>query len=176
MRIFFPLKIICIINILVAVLTSVYNNCYYHYHFLKSFEHLSFQSQLIVIPRRENILQSFVICIQTRCVHTHPHVCVCVCVCVCVEIISLAHYFFMSVIIHLSLTSQNWRQIPWRRAPLVAEMFKHLPAMQETQVWSLGWEDPLEKGMATLPTIPAGRSPWTEKCYSPWSHKQSDVT
>ena len=83
MRIFFPLKIICIINILVAVLTSVYNNCYYHYHFLKLFEHLSFQSQLIVIPRRENILQSFVICIQTRCVHTHPHVCVCVCVCVC---------------------------------------------------------------------------------------------
>ena len=66
----------CIINILVAVLTSVYNNCYYHYHFFKLFEHLSLQSQLIVTPRWENILQSFVICIQTRCVHTHPRVCV----------------------------------------------------------------------------------------------------
>ena len=30
-----------------------------------------------------------------------------------------------------------------------AQMANNLPAMQETQVWSLGWEDPLEKGMAT---------------------------
>ena len=35
------------------------------------------------------------------------------------------------------------------RASLVVQMAKNLPAMQETQVWSLGWEDPLENGMAT---------------------------
>ena len=36
-----------------------------------------------------------------------------------------------------------------KEASLVAQMVKNLPAMQETWVWSLGWEDPLEKGMAT---------------------------
>ena len=35
--------------------------------------------------------------------------------------------------------------------------------MQETQVQSLGWEDPLEKGMATYSNIPAWRIPWTEE-------------
>ena len=35
------------------------------------------------------------------------------------------------------------------QASLVAQLVKNLPAMQETQVQSLGWEDPLEKGMAT---------------------------
>ena len=38
-----------------------------------------------------------------------------------------------------------------------------MPAMQETWVWSLGWEDPLEKGMATHPSILAWKIPWTEK-------------
>ena len=42
---------------------------------------------------------------------------------------------------------------------LVAQMVKNLPAMQETQVQSLGWEDPLEKGMATHSSIPAWRIP-----------------
>ena len=42
-------------------------------------------------------------------------------------------------------------------------MVKNLPAMQETWVRSLGWEDPLEKGMATLSSILAWRIPWTEK-------------
>ena len=40
---------------------------------------------------------------------------------------------------------------------------KNLPAMQETQVWSLGWEDPLEKGMATHSSILAWRIPWIEE-------------
>ena len=39
---------------------------------------------------------------------------------------------------------------------------KSLPEMQETQVRSLGWEDPLEKGMATHSSILAWRIPWTE--------------
>ena len=49
------------------------------------------------------------------------------------------------------------------KASLVAQMVKNLPAMQETQVRSLGWEDPLEKGMATHPSILAWRIPWTEE-------------
>ena len=35
--------------------------------------------------------------------------------------------------------------------------------MQDTQIWSLGWEDPLEKGMAPHSSIPAWRIPWTEE-------------
>ena len=46
---------------------------------------------------------------------------------------------------------------------LVAQMVKSLPAMQETQVQSLGWEDPLEKGMPTHSSILAWRIPWTEE-------------
>ena len=40
---------------------------------------------------------------------------------------------------------------------------KYLPAMQETQVQSMGWEDPLEKEMATYSYILAWEIPWTEK-------------
>ena len=48
-------------------------------------------------------------------------------------------------------------------ASQVAEMLKkNLPAMQETRVQSLGWEDPLEKGMATHTSILAWRIPWTD--------------
>ena len=46
---------------------------------------------------------------------------------------------------------------------LVAQMVKNLPAVQEIWVLSLGWEDPLEKGMATHPSILAWRISWTEK-------------
>ena len=46
---------------------------------------------------------------------------------------------------------------------LVAQMVKNLPAMQETIVWSLCWEDPLEKEMASHSSILAWRIPWTEK-------------
>ena len=53
-----------------------------------------------------------------------------------------------------------------------------LPAMQETQVQSLGQEAPLEKGMATHSSILAWRISRTEKPggYSPWGHKESDTT
>ena len=46
---------------------------------------------------------------------------------------------------------------------LVAQMVKSLPAIQETQVQSLGQEDPLEKEMATYSSILAWRIPWTEE-------------
>ena len=42
-------------------------------------------------------------------------------------------------------------------------MVKNPPAMQETWFLSLGWEDPLEKGVATHSHIPAGGIPWTEE-------------
>ena len=61
------------------------------------------------------------------------------------------------------------------RASLVAQMVKNLPAMQDTQVRSLGWEDPLEKEMATHPSILALRIPRTEGP-SPWGCKESDTT
>ena len=48
-------------------------------------------------------------------------------------------------------------------ASLVAQTVKHLPAMWETQVQSLGWEDPLEKEMATHSSTLAWKIPCTEE-------------
>ena len=48
-------------------------------------------------------------------------------------------------------------------ASLVAQLVKNLPAMQETWVPSLSWEDPLEKEKATHSSILAWRIPWTEE-------------
>ena len=48
-------------------------------------------------------------------------------------------------------------------ASLVAQTVKHLPAVQEIRVRSLGWEGPLEKEMATHSSILAWRIPWTEE-------------
>ena len=49
-------------------------------------------------------------------------------------------------------------------------MIKNLPAMQETQVQSLGQKDPLEKGMATHSSILAWRIPWTEGAWGTIVH------
>ena len=49
------------------------------------------------------------------------------------------------------------------QASLVAQMVQNLPAMQETQVQSLDWEDPLEKEVATHSSIVAWRFPWKEE-------------
>ena len=49
------------------------------------------------------------------------------------------------------------------QASLVAQSVKNLPAIQETQVYSLGQVDPLEEGMATQSSILAWRIPWTEE-------------
>ena len=54
----------------------------------------------------------------------------------------------------LSITLLTW-------ASLVAKLVKNPPAMQETWVWSLDWEDPLENGKATHFSILAWRIPWT---------------
>ena len=50
-----------------------------------------------------------------------------------------------------------------KRASLVAHMVKNLPALQESEVWSLGQEDLLEKGTAAHSSILAWRIPWTEE-------------
>ena len=62
-------------------------------------------------------------------------ICVCVCVCVCVLL----------------------------ETSLMAQMIKNLPAMWETWIQSLGWEDPLEKGTVIHSSILAWRIPWTEE-------------
>ena len=50
------------------------------------------------------------------------------------------------------------------KASLVTQMVKNLPAIQETRVQCLGWEDPLKKGMATHSSVLAWRIPtWTEE-------------
>ena len=61
---------------------------------------------------------------------------------------------------------------------LVAQMVKNLPTIQETQVGSLGQEDPLEKKMAPHSSTLAWRIPWTEESggHSPWGRKESDTT
>ena len=61
---------------------------------------------------------------------------------------------------------------------MVAQTVKSLPAMQETGVQSLGWDDPLEKEMATTPVLLPGKSHgWRSLIgYSPQGRKESDMT
>ena len=61
----------------------------------------------------------------------------------------------------LQIPNLPYEPIPW--AFLEAQMVKNLPAMQDTQVQSLGWEDPLEKEMAAHSSILAWRIPWTKE-------------
>ena len=75
----------------------------------------------------------------------------------------------------------NLRLLGWfpliipKRASLVTQLVKNLPAVQETRVLFLGWEDPLEKEMATHSSILAWKISWTEGC-SPWGCKESGTT
>ena len=62
---------------------------------------------------------------------------------------------------------------------MVAQTVKNPSAMQETQVRSLGWKYPLEKGMATHSSILPWKNPWKEelgRLYSPWDCKEWDTT
>ena len=63
--------------------------------------------------------------------------------------------------------------LPYSWASLVAQLVKNPPAMRETWVRSLGWEDPLEEGKATHSNILTEEFPGL---YSPWGHKESDTT
>ena len=63
----------------------------------------------------------------------------------------------------ISLLLECLLYLDLRPASLVAQIVKRLPAMQETQVRSLGWKDPLEKEMATHSSTLAWKIPWTEE-------------
>ena len=67
----------------------------------------------------------------------------------------LNHFF--NEYLYTSYFESHFRKV----ASLVAQLVKNLPAMLETWVLSLGWEDPLEKGTATHSSILAQRIPWT---------------
>ena len=60
----------------------------------------------------------------------------------------------------------------------MTQMVKNLPAMQETQVWSMGQEDPLEKGMVPTPVFLPGYFFGLRSLvgYSPQGHKELDMT
>ena len=58
---------------------------------------------------------------------------------------------------------------------ILTQIGKNVPAMQETWVASLGWEDPLEKGMSTHSSILAWRIPWTEEAGGLWSKESQKV-
>ena len=65
---------------------------------------------------------------------------------------------------HLRITSQHIQKIEkLNTVNLVAHSVKNLPAVQETRVRSLVWEDPLEKEMATHSSILAWKISWTEE-------------
>ena len=64
---------------------------------------------------------------------------------------------------HTQTHSNNYNKEHHTGASLVAQMVKNLPAMQKTRVRSLGWEDPLEKEVATNLSILAWRIPQTEE-------------
>ena len=75
----------------------------------------------------------------------------------------------------------TWSWVAWMSslfhawASLVVQLVKNLPAVQETWVWSLGWEDPLEKEMATHSSTLAWRIPWTEEPGRPQSMESQRV-
>jgi len=64
------------------------------------------------------------------------------------------------------------------RTSLVAQLVKNLPALWETLDQSLDWEDPLEKGTATIPVFWPGEFHGQRSLvgYNPWGHKESDMT
>ena len=63
-------------------------------------------------------------------------------------------------------------------ASLMAQMVKNLQAMKETQVQSLSWDDPMEKGVEIHSSTLAGESQGQKSLvgYSTWGHKESDMT
>ena len=75
-------------------------------------------------------------------------------------------YVFVCFIFYISHVSDSIEYLSFLlvlESSLVAQMVKHLPAMWETQVRSLGWEDLLEKETATHSSTLAWKIPWTEE-------------
>ena len=89
----------------------------------------------------------------------------------------------LPVILHLciriSLPALQKTPVPLCWTSLVAQTVKRLSTMRETWVWSLGWEDSLEKEMATHSRTLASKILWTEELgagYCPWGRKESGTT
>ena len=72
-----------------------------------------------------------------------------------------AHFFFLLKCMYVSMYLRCKTYVC--KTSLVAQTVKHLPTMRETRVQSLGWEDLVEKGMATHSSTLAWRIPWTGK-------------
>ena len=81
-----------------------------------------------------------------------------------------SHKHTSTKMFHLTTASEH------TAASLVAQRLKRLPAMRETWVQSLGWEDPLEKEMATHSSTLAWKIPWMGEPGSPWGCKEPDTT
>ena len=79
---------------------------------------------------------------------------------------------------HFVTCLTDWEQKKSPHASLVAQTVKRLPTMRETLVRSLGWENPLEKEMATHSNTLAWKIPWMEEPGGLQSrgHKESDMT
>ena len=88
------------------------------------------------------------------------------------------YIWFMKLCVFLSQGFRILLICVFTWAPLVAQMVNHLPAMWETWVWSLGWEDPLEKEMATHSSTLVWKIPWMGSLvgYSPCDCKESYMT
>ena len=74
---------------------------------------------------------------------------------------SILKYVFTTTIFNEACLQSLKTHTTW--ASLVSQMVRNLPAMKEIWVWSLDWEDTLEKGMAAHSSILAWRIPWTEE-------------
>ena len=99
------------------------------------------------------------------------------------EVIKLSVVTFIMALILITIRAHTHDLVTSQKSiiskvSLVAQMIKNPCAMQETWVPSLGYEDPLEKGMATHSSILTWRIPWTEELvgYSPWGCKELDTT
>ena len=86
-----------------------------------------------------------------------------------IRLLLVAYYIlpFLYLLQTISLVYQQWLHLLSSStiyvSSLVAQMVKRLPIMQETAIWSLGWEDPLEKEMATHSSTLAWKIPWMEE-------------
>ena len=78
------------------------------------------------------------------------------------EVWHKSHLFILRTVWFFSLGIYKIYLCAWCSG-ILAQMVKHMPAMQETQFQSLSWEDPLEKEIVTHSSILAWKIPWTEK-------------
>ena len=82
--------------------------------------------------------------------------------------IQTVQYYSVQKTNYLSTNKKTWKKPKW--ASLMAQMVKNPLAMRETLVWSLGWEDPLEEGMANHSSILAWKMPMDRAAWQALAH------